>query len=189
MPNGGFDNCGTCWFNTKNKGEVGHEHISDAGADYCSIRNLAITGDAFHTYCANNPYNTTPDPEVDPRKIDVPIGPVFKAVNVPEDTTRTVWIASPDSAEIRLKLLALLATIEEQPLDYGGNMPWDDMVIWQLGEFREQRALDNLKRIATFNPATKAAASATSRGFRTRQETVRLAQEAANKIQTNGENI
>ena len=25
MPNGGSDNCGTCWFNERNKGEVGFD--------------------------------------------------------------------------------------------------------------------------------------------------------------------
>jgi hypothetical protein len=27
MPNAGSDNCGTCWFNTKNKGETGLGHF------------------------------------------------------------------------------------------------------------------------------------------------------------------
>ena len=42
MPNGGSDNCGTCWFNTKNKGETGLGRFRDPAPDFCSIRELAI---------------------------------------------------------------------------------------------------------------------------------------------------
>ena len=42
MPNGGSDCCGTCWFNKKNKGDVGCEHAKDPGDDYCIIRNTKI---------------------------------------------------------------------------------------------------------------------------------------------------
>jgi hypothetical protein len=52
------------------------------------------------------------------------------------------------------------------------------MVVWQLGEFRESRAIDDLKRIAEFDPE----ATSPDRFARTRHKTVALAQEALNKI-------
>ncbi len=192
MPNGGLDNCGECWFNARNKGEVemGHKHSHDKEEHYCIIRKLPITGDPFYTYCANHPYNTSSYPDVTPQRIEVPIGPVFQmnasVQTYGRDYTRIIWVPSPDSEQIRLKLLELLVTIEEQPVEYFGHMPWDDMVIWQLGEFREQRAVDDLKRIAAFNPERKAAPSRGSIGFRTRQKTVMLAHEALTKILNSG---
>lgn len=182
MPNGGIDNCGTCWFNTKNKGEAGHGHVHDAGEHYCIIRKQPIIEDPFHTYCANSPYNTSTDPDAAPNIIDTPIGPIFVTLNGQRDYTRVQWIPSPNSEETRLRLLKLLAVIVEQPDDYAGNMAWDDMVIWQLGEFREKRAVEDLKRIAAFNPEAKAAPSSASIGLRTRHKTVQLAQEALSKI-------
>jgi hypothetical protein len=56
MPNGGSDNCGTYWFNAKNK---------------CSIRELAIEH-SLYPYCSNHPYRL-------PDKDSIPIGPVFVA--------------------------------------------------------------------------------------------------------------
>ena len=174
MPNGGTDNCGTCWFNARNKGEAGYDHINDEGIHYCVIRNQVITGDAFHTYCANSPYNTND-------KIPTPIGPIYVASQEEGSPARVQWQPSPDSEEIRLKLLELLTNIEETPQMFMGNLPWDDLVIWQLGEFRERRALDGLSRIMAFDPA----ATAPERGaWRTRQLTVALAEDALAKIET-----
>ena len=43
MPNGGSDCCGTCWFNLRNKGEVGYDHADDEDEpNYCIIRELDI---------------------------------------------------------------------------------------------------------------------------------------------------
>ncbi len=55
MPNGGSDCCGTCWFNTKNEGEVGYDHCDSPRPDHCEIRELKITN-SFYTYCANHPH-------------------------------------------------------------------------------------------------------------------------------------
>lgn len=152
MPNGGSDCCGTCWFNAKNKGEVGYAQAHDPEPDYCVIRQLPIEG-AFWTYCANHPHHN-------PDKIDVPIGPAFKATSDPDDDgtvgpmyERVVWQQSPDTEKVRDTLLALLHEIVESPtaayLGYP-TMSFDDTVIWQLGEFQERRAIPDLQRIAKF---------------------------------------
>lgn len=169
MPNGGSDCCGTCWFNARNKGEAGYDHADDPEPNHCTIRDLAIA-DAFYTYCANHPHRR---PERDP----VPIGPVFTG-----DSTgaRTLWKSSPDSEEIRRHLLDLLVEMEEQPgSEYPIGIYADEIVIWQLGEFREERASEQLRRIAAFAPD----AEESGPFGRKREGLVSLARAALDKIE------
>jgi hypothetical protein len=51
----------------------------------------------------------------------------------------------------------LLHDIQEEPREeYGNGFAYiPDIVIWQLGEFMEQRALDGLWRIAAFDQTLK----------------------------------
>jgi hypothetical protein len=168
MPNGGSDCCGTCWFNAKNKGEAGYEHSGDPEPDFCKIRDLSID-DPFYTYCANHPHRN-------PGKIEIPIGPVFTG-----DSTgrRDIWQPSPDTEAVRSCLLDLLSAIVETPdPEYPIGIYLDDVVIWQLGEFKEARAVPDLERIAAFDP------SAQSEGplVRDRSAAVHLAGEALAKI-------
>src|SRR5262245_27421307 len=111
MPNGGFDNCLTCWFNRKNKGEAGHEHMDDEGEPYCLIREVAITSNPAYTYCANSPHNTS-------EKIETPIGPIFHAEV--DNHRRVMLLPAPDSEAIRMNLLELLAHIPSEPQAYPG---------------------------------------------------------------------
>lgn len=69
MPNGGSDCCGTCWFNTQNKGQAGFRNADRSVAAHCTIRDLAIVS-PFYTYCANHPHRR-------PERDLIPIGPVF----------------------------------------------------------------------------------------------------------------
>ena len=145
MPNGGSDCCGTCWFNQENRGERElHRHAESTLSDHCEIRNLAIE-DPFYTYCANHPHRR---PERDP----IPIGPVtrhggWKADEPEVEYPRYVWKPSPDTEEIRQHLLSLFSSIfdhmkqDQYPI---GN-PLEEMIIWQLGEFRERRATKKLE--------------------------------------------
>ena len=167
MPNGGSDCCGTCWFNARNKGEAGYAHSEDPEPNFCTIRNLAIEN-AFWTYCCNHPHRR---PDGDP----IPIGPVF--VNA-DGQGRTQWQPSPDTEEIRQHLLELAREIEEEPPEeYPAGIYSDEMVVLQLGEFRERRAVAELRRIAAFSP------DATAGQFdRTREELVEAANEAIAKI-------
>ena len=168
MPNGGSDCCGTCWFNRENRGEAGYAHMSAAGAAYCEIRNLEIP-DPFRTYCANHPHRC---PERDP----IPIGPILVD---PRDEAREIWRRSPDTEEVRTHLLDLLARIEEQPKDeYPIGVYRDEVVVCQLGEFRELRAIRHLERIARFDPR----ASTGEPLRRTRKWLVEGAKEALTKI-------
>jgi len=170
MPNGGSDCCGTCWFNAKNKGQAGYDHANDPAGVFCTIRGLTIA-DPFYTYCANHPHRR---PERDP----IPIGPVFTGDS---SGARKPWKPSPDTGEVRQHLLTLLDRMEEQPSsEYPVGVYADDVVVWQLGEFREVRATEGLRRIASFDPAS---AEAGPLG-RTRQGLVRLAKEALDKIES-----
>lgn len=168
MPNGGSDCCGTCWFNAKNKGDAGYAHSDDPEPAFCTIRNLPIEG-PFYTYCANHPHRR-------PHRDPIPIGPVFV-----QDKTgdRTIWKSSPDTTQIREHLLGLLRDIKAKPAsEYPIGMHADELVVWQLGEFCELRAVVELQRIATFDPNT-----AEDCPFRrTRHEFVTLAREALAKI-------
>ena len=169
MPNGGSDCCGTCWFNTMNKGEAGYRHAADPEPAYCTIRGLPLD-DPFYTYCANHPHRR---PDRDP----VPIGPAFIG-----DATgsRRVWPPSPDTEEIRLHLLDLLSQIEQQPRnEYPIGLYADDVVVWQVGEFKERRAIDSLRRIDSFDPHT----AEIGPFGRTRATLVELARTALAKIE------
>lgn len=144
MPNGGSDCCGTCWFNARNKGDAGYDHADDPEPDFCTIRGFMID-DAFYTYCGNHPYRR-------PNRDPIPIGPVFVAAGE-LDSDRLIWRLSPDTEEIRLHLLELLSEIQEQPAEeYPLGICADELVVWQLGEFREHRAVTDLQRLATFRP-------------------------------------
>jgi hypothetical protein len=169
MPNGGSDCCATCWFNAKNKGEAGYAHSKDLEPSFCSIRNLPIE-DPFYTYCGNHPHRR-------PERDRIPIGPVFR-----KDWSgpRQFWQPSPDTEEIRQHLLSLLGAQEQQPAsEYPIGMYCDEVVVWQLGVFREVRAIADLQRIANFDPSAKELGPV----GRTRQQLVELAREALGKIE------
>ena len=170
MPNGGSDCCGTCWFNAKNKGRAGFGHAHDSEPHFCTIRSLPIENHPFYTYCSNHPHRR---PERDP----IPIGPVYTGDSF---GNREVWKPSPDTEEIRQHLLTLLAQIDEQPgSEYPIGIYADDVVVWQLGEFKEARAVERLRQVASFqSDSTEAGPFG-----RTRQSLVRLAREALDKME------
>jgi hypothetical protein len=165
MPNGGSDCCGTCWFNASNEGEAGYRlSRGPRPPAFCLIRSFTIES-PYYTYCANHPYRR-------PERDSTPIGPVFTGDS---SGARELYLSSPDTEEVRQHLLALLAAMEEQPAsEYPAGTYLDEMVVWQLGEFREQRATDGLRRVAGFNPS----AAETGPFRRTRKGLVRLAREA-----------
>jgi hypothetical protein len=150
MPNGGSDCCGTCCFNEKNQGRAGYAHADDPGRDYCAIRGLDI-GDtpsgAFYTYCVNHPHHN-------PDRIDVPIGPVYFGVaDHPRSpvvgTRREPWAPSPDSTELRRKVIALAEHLSLDPQrEYPFGASLRLAVIEQLAAWRDINALPALRRIA-----------------------------------------
>lgn len=169
MPNGGSDCCGTCWYNLRNKGEAGYTHTDDPEPAFCVIRNLAIE-DPFYTYCANHPHRR-------PDRDAVPIGPTLTGDS---NGRRRLWRASPDSEEIRAHLLALLHEIGGQPAsEYPLGAYLDEVVVWQTGEFRETRAVPDLRRLIGFDPL----ATETGPFGRTRGSLVHLAEQALAKIE------
>ena len=147
MPNGGSDNCGTCWFNAKNKGERGAQaymrHAHDPGPASCQIRGGLTIPSPLYKYCVNHPHHN-------PNKIDVPIGPVFR------EEDREIWVRSPDTPEIREALLKALADVASNAREeYPAGPSFGEVVMWQLAEFREARALPLLERIAAGAPEGK----------------------------------
>jgi len=169
MPNGGSDCCGTCWFNARNKGKAGYVHASDPEPSFCTIRGIAIEN-PFWTYCTNHPHHR-------PNRDPIPIGPVFvDSGGYPYD--RKQLQPSPDTEEVRQHLLDLARAIIEQPVEeYPAGTASDEMVVWQLGEFREERAVDELRRIAAFSPN-----AAVGRFARTRERLLAAAEEALSKL-------
>ena len=153
MPNGGSDCCGTCWFNRTNRGQRDWlKHTDESVSPYCEIRKLVIE-DPFWTYCANHPHRR---PDRDP----ILIGPVmrhggYKVAAASEhqkkvfENPRYVWERSPDSEDIRQHLLNLLGSIAEHISKdwYPIGIRLGETIVWQLGEFGEQRAVEGLERI------------------------------------------
>jgi hypothetical protein len=166
MPNGGSDCCGTCWFNARNKGKAGYDHAHDPEPSFCTIRGLAIER-PFWTYCTNHPRHC-------PNRDPIPIGPVF----IDAAGGRKRWQPSPDTEEVRQHLLELVRAIQEQPAEeYPFGVHTDEMVVWQLGEFREERAASELRRIAAISPEASA-----GRFGRTRESLVAAAKGALAKL-------
>ncbi len=173
MPNGGSDCCGTCWFNARNRGDSGYGHTKDPEPNLCTIRGLAIE-DPFWTYCTNHPHHR-------PDRDAIPIGPVFIAADG-YPYGRKQWRPSPDTEEVRQHLLELVQAIPEQPAEeYPQGVYGDEMVVWQLGEFREGRAADELQRITAFSAAASA-----GRFGRTRESLVAAAKLALAKLGEGG---
>ena len=142
MPNGGTDCCGTCWFNRSNGGEAGYDHRDDSIAPFCVIRDVAIEN-PFYTYCANHPHRR---PDRDP----IPIGPITRYAGDGMSNDREVWLPSPDSEEIRQHLLEMLEDLaghsSEDTYPIGPSLA--EVVIQQIGEFREERAEDHIRWIS-----------------------------------------
>jgi len=168
MPNGGSDCCGSCWFNARNKGEAGYDHSKDPEPNFCTIRAFAVE-DPFWTYCTNHPHHS-------PNRDPIPIGPVF--IGDGNNHGRKTRRLSPDTEEVRQHLLELVQAIPEQPSEeYPFGVYRDEMVVWQLSEFRETRADHELRRIGAF-----ATASSAGRFGRTRESLVAAAKEALAKL-------
>ena len=142
MPNGGSDCCGTCWFNRTNGGEAAFDHRDNSIAPYCEIRDVAIEN-PFYTYCANHPHRR---PDRDP----IPIGPITRYAGDGMSNDREVWLPSPDSEEIRQHLLEMLEGLAEHASEdrYPIGPSLAEVVIRQLGEFREERAEGHIRRIS-----------------------------------------
>ena len=138
MPNGGSDCCATCWFNRKNRGEKGYRWARDREVEpFCEIRDVEIE-DPFWTYCANHPHRR-------PKRDPIPIGPIMRndgGEYFGRGYVREVWIVSPDSEEIRRHLLGLLRNLRAHVAKdrYPARPGLGEVVVRQLGEFREKRA-------------------------------------------------
>ena len=148
MPNGGSDCCGTCWFNRKNGGEKGYSQARDNDVEpYCEIRHVLIEN-PFWTYCANHPHRR-------PNRDPIPIGPLTRHSGGGSSNDREMWIASPDTEEIRQHLLELLENffkhVSESRYPIGPDI--GQVVVRQLGEFGEKRAEKRIRWISENCPS------------------------------------
>jgi len=151
VPNGGSDNCGTCWFNTKNKGERGfkafQKHRDEPDPAICRVRGFKIPSQLY-TYCANHPMRN-------PDRIDVPLGPALQhcmTTGEPADVVhfgdRWLWQESPDTPVVRDALLRVLDAIAKTPWEeYPIGPTLAQLAIWQVAEFKESRAVPYLEAI------------------------------------------
>ena len=138
MPNGGSYCCGTCWFNDKNNGVAGYAAIKKGESVICTIRDVEIV-DPFWTYCANHPHHNK-------NKVNLPLGPVYISDNYPY--SRKMWLAPPDTENIRLKLLELLDSISADPQSiYPSSTDIEEEIIKQLLAFKEKCSIEGLLRI------------------------------------------
>jgi hypothetical protein len=123
-----------------------HGADSQEREDFCTLRGVPVNDGMGVNSCVNHPHHNR-------RGITTPIGPVF--VSSLEMSWRYIAIQSPDSEEIRALLLSLLHGIKALPgYEYSNGFAFTPYVaIWQLGEFKDQRALDDLWRIAALDPS------------------------------------
>jgi hypothetical protein len=169
----------TCWFSEKNKGEPGYRHTPTEGRDFCLIRNIEIEDPAW-TYCANHPWRGR-------EKEECPIGPV----TTDRGEGRVIWKESPDTTEIRNRLLEIVGSIgRKSDSQYPIGPTREEVVVWQLGEWKEHKALPDLKRVAALRPYPNwflqiLSALRTSAFFRRLKSSslIELAKEAVEKIQ------
>ena len=147
MPNGGSDNCGTCWFNRANEGRTAQEvprPRQEAGEQaWCTIRGIEVSG-PYWAYCANHQYHN-------PDRVEFPVGPVYTCFI--RYSPRVIQIPSDDTPEIRAGLLRLLENMPETPAEGSPTETgFDEEVVKQLMKLREKRAVAGLRRVAGFDP-------------------------------------
>jgi hypothetical protein len=104
------------------------------------IRKVEIS-DPFNACCANHTINL-------PLKVAMPIGPIYQGDAFKKSK---VWISLEDTLENRLSHLEFLRNLSEVTLeDYSLNKLLMDIVVDQLIEWREYRAIPFLRRIASW---------------------------------------
>jgi hypothetical protein len=175
MPNGGSDNCVTCWFNRANPLRSGSQRplLADRPLPFCDIREFAISNPAY-TYCANHPKHRAV-------RDRIPIGPVLIPIGL-MSTGREISRQSPDTEEIRVHLVELLEAIPEQPnTEYPAGPGIEATIVWQLGEFGESRAIPGLERLTRLDPEAVAPGPFQER----RASLIHLAHEALARIRGN----
>ena|GEM_PF-4127783 len=147
MPNGGDDNCATCRFNGITEHDSFGYPKSRTQVITCKIRCVEISN-LCYTYCVNHQGHNH-------ELTEIPLGPIYRG-HSSYVGDREPWQPSPDNEEIRQKLLEIARAMSEAaPLEHYGWPGRDEAVIFQLGEFGERRAVDDIRRVLAFNPLRK----------------------------------
>lgn len=167
------DCCSSCWFNQSGKRPPAGDGPEDEPAR-CTLRQFFIE-EPHNTHCANHPLRY-------PDQLGTPVGPVYRTDSL---GVRTVWRLSPDTEEVRLNMLRLLTEMPEEPRsEYPFGIPFDEVLVWQLGEFHERRAVEGLRRVACFDANRSDPVFGLNRFM-----TVRRSLEALAKIEGKPENL
>ena len=139
MPNGGSDCCMNCRHNP-----AAREHyrpLNRSDVDYCELRDIQVHRRAY-TYCLNN------RERIVSHGTEIPVGPAFEAFS---GLRRRVYAESPDTEEIRQFFLEWISHVVPNATPAKSRaMDLDSMAIYQLGLFREKRAVPQLERIVHF---------------------------------------
>jgi len=122
------ENCSNCQYAVSNN-------------KFCYIRDIHIDNSIW-TYCINHQ-------RFNKNEISTPMGPVYNYG--PDHYDRDVIIKSPNTQLVKDTLLEEANKIKEV-IDYHSiDLLRDEVIIWQLGEFKEQYAILLLKRIERFS--------------------------------------
>ena len=136
MPNGGSDNCNSCWFNDRNAGQPGIPKEKTFGLVRCVLRDTEIKNTHWN-YCSNHPVPN-------PNRLEIPVGPVYTHDH--DSGRRVPLFPSPDTPEIRDALLHLVGEMSPDRHAHGVEFT----AIKQLGQWKEAKAVDGLRKVLAF---------------------------------------
>jgi len=136
MPNGGSDNCNSCWFNERNDAVAGIAKEEWEGAIRCILRDVEIENTHW-TYCSNHP-------SANPNRLDFPVGAVARHDG--ETGRRVPLYPSPDTPELRDRLVGILDAMSEDRRAIGVEFT----AMKQLGLWKELTATGGLRRVLAF---------------------------------------
>ena len=134
MPNGGIDNCGTCWYNNANiTSASGPPNRSQGAFHFCTIRQFQ-PAEPFWTYCFNHFHFQA-------EGAPIPVGPAY---GIKEDGAflygRAPITPYPDSEPIRQQLLRLLTGQDPMTVPF-------EVLLDHLKALREVRAIPVLESL------------------------------------------
>lgn len=156
---------------------VDHENCSNckysnSEHEFCFIREEVIENYCW-TYCMNHPL-------FNKNNVTTAMGPMYNYA--PNHSRRRVIVHSPDNQAVKDGLLAQANKIKEV-IDYNANDAMrDEVIIWQLGEFQDKRAIKLLRGIEQFDEEV-AVSPPTGRANCTRELLIKAATHALDKIE------
>ena len=158
---------------------VDHENCSNckysnSEHEFCFIREEVIENYCW-TYCVNHPF-------FNKNAVITAMGPMYNYG--PNHSERRVIVKSPDNQAVKDGLLEQANKIKEV-IDYHViDLERDEVIVWQLGEFREKRAIELLEKIQEFNEKVEVTPPVQVANC-TRKSLINMASQALEKITKN----